>query len=57
MAMMHAYSLVENQLVKSIPVVRSIDGFGLKAGCQRNQIMNELIGATVKIDITYILAI
>ena len=56
MAMIHAYSLVENQSVKSILVVRSIDGFGLKAGCQRRQVINELIGATVKIDIRYILA-
>ena len=55
MAMAHAQPIAENGLVKTIPVVRSIDGFGLKAGCQRDQIINELIGATQKIDIEYVL--
>ena len=56
MAMAHAQPIAENGLVKTIPVVRSIDGFGLKAGCQRDQIINELIGATQKIDIEYVIA-
>lgn len=55
MAMAHAQPIAENGLVKTIPVVRSIDGFGLKAGCQRDQIINELIRATQKIDIEYVL--
>lgn len=36
--------------------MRSIEGFELKVGCQRDQIINELIGATQKIDIEYVLA-
>lgn len=56
MAMKHSLPIIENAAIKSIPVIRSIDGFGLKAGCQRNQIINELIGATVKIDLAYIAA-
>ena len=56
MAMKHAIPIIENATIKSIPVVRSIDGSGLKAGCQRDQIINELIGATVKIDLAYIAA-
>lgn len=54
MAMKHAIPITENTTIKSIPVVRSINDFGLKAGCQRDQIINELIGATVKIDLAYI---
>lgn len=54
MAMEHAQPIEHTNLLKCIPVVRSVDGFGLKAGCQRDQIINELIGATVKIDIDYI---
>ena len=56
MAMAHAQPIAEDGLVKTVPVVRSIDGFGLKAGCQRDQIINELIGATQKIDMDYVLA-
>lgn len=56
MAMAHAQPIAENGLAKPIPVVRRIDGFGSKAGCQRDQIINELIGATQKIDIEYVLA-
>ena len=37
-----------------IPIIRSIDGFGLTAGCGRDQNLNELVGATVKIDIDYV---
>lgn len=56
MAMAHAQPIAENGLAKTIPVVRRIDGFGSKAGCQRDQIINELIGATQRIDIEYVLA-
>ena len=37
-----------------IPIIRSIDGFGLKAGCERDRNLNELVGATVKIDKDYV---
>lgn len=56
MAMAHTQPQAESGLVGTISVVRSIDGFGLKAGCQRDQIINDLIGATQKKHIEYILA-
>ena len=36
MAMAHAQPIADNGLVKIISVVRSIDGFELKVGCQRD---------------------
>ena len=46
--------LESNNLAHVILIIRSIDGFGLKAGCGRYQNLNELVGATVKIDIGYV---
>ena len=47
-------SLESNNLALVIPIIRSIDGFGLKAGCGRDQNLNELVAATVKIDVDYV---
>ena len=47
-------SLESNNLAHVIPIIRSIDGFGLKAGCGRDQNLNELVGATMKLDIDYV---
>ena len=46
--------LVDSDSLCVIPVVLSSDATGVKPGCQRDVIQNQLIGATEVIDINYI---
>ena len=43
-----------NNELLSVIVARGIDGFGLKAGCYRDQHINELIGTTFILDVDWI---
>ena len=46
---------VENNIeLLSVIVARGIDGFGLKAGCYRDQHINEFIGTTFILDVDWI---